>query len=165
MVSVVLPAAMAAGGLFALTTGLVALRTQGVTFVMITLAFGQMAYFVAGSLAMYGGDDGMALESRSPLAGTAALEGRALFHYAVIASLVLLGALLRALALSSYGRALRATRKNPARAAALGYDIIRIRLAACTVGGAGGGLAVFCLANNSEFVSPAILDWSGSGHL
>ena len=161
----VLPAAMAAAGLFALVTGLVALRTQGVTFIMITLAFGQMAYFVAGSLSIYGGDDGVALDGRSPLAGSLVLEDRAAFHYAVLASLVALGLALRVLALSPYGRALRAARENPARAAALGYDVRRIRLAAYTVGGAGGGLAGFWFANNSEFVSPAILDWRGSGHL
>ncbi len=161
----VLPAAMAAAGLFAFVTGLVALRTQGVTFIMITLAFGQMAYFVAGSLALYGGDDGMALDGRSPLVGTAVLEGRTAFHYAVVASLALLGWALRVLALSPYGRVLRAARENPARVAALGYDVVRIRLAACTAGGAGGGLAGFWFANNSEFVSPAILDWRASGHL
>jgi branched-chain amino acid transport system permease protein len=162
---VVLPLAMAAAALFAFATGLVALRAQGVTFLMITLAFGQMAFFVAGSLASYGGDDGMPLDGRSPLGGTALLEGRAAFHYAVVASLVLLGLGLRALALSPFGRALRATRESPVRAAALGYDVTRIRLAAYTVGGAGGGLAGFWFANNSEFVSPSILDWRGSGHL
>ncbi len=134
-------------------------------FLMITLAFGQMAYFVAGSLASYGGDDGMALDARSTVAGSPALEGRAALHYAVVASLVVLGLLLRTLALSPYGAVLRAVRENPVRAASLGYDVSRIRLAAYTVGGAGGGLAGFWFANNAEFVSPAVLDWRGSGHL
>ena len=160
-----LPLAMGMAALFAFATGLIALRAEGVTFLMITLAFGQMAYFVAGSLSAYGGDDGMSLDRRSPLAGTPLLEGRAAFHYAVVASLVLLGLALRALAVSPYGRALRAARESPVRAAALGYDVTRIRLAAYTAGGAGGGLAGFWFANNSEFVSPAILDWRGSGHL
>jgi len=160
-----LPLAMATAALFAFATGLVALRAEGVTFLMITLAFGQMAFFVAGSLSVFGGDDGMALEGRTPVAGTALLEGRAAFHYAVVASLVLCGLVLRALAVSPYGRALRAARANRLRAASLGYDVTRIRLAAYTVGGAGGGLAGFWLANTSEFVSPAILDWRGSGHL
>jgi branched-chain amino acid transport system permease protein len=160
-----LPLAMAASAAFAFLTGLVALRAQGVTFLMITLAFGQMAYFVAGSLAPYGGDDGMSLDRRSPLWGTTWLEGRAAFHYAVVASLALLGLALRVVAGSPYGRALRAAKENPLRAAALGYDVTRIRLAAYTVGGAGGGMAGFWFANNSEFVSPAILDWRGSGHL
>jgi branched-chain amino acid transport system permease protein len=162
---VVLPLAMLAAALFAFLTGLVALRAQGVTFLMITLAFGQMAYFVAGSLAEYGGVDGMPLDSRSLLAGSTILEGRAPFHYGVVISLVVLGLVLRILAASPYGRALRAARESPVRAAALGYDVTRIRLAAYTIGGAGGGLAGFWFANNSEFVSPAILDWRGSGHL
>ncbi len=160
-----LPAAIAAAALFALVTGVVALRTEGVTFLMITLAFGQMAYFVASSLAPYGGDDGMALDARSPVAGQHPLENRTIFHYAVVASLLLSLSLLRALAVSPYGRALRAARDNPVRAAALGYDVTRLRLLAYVIGGAGGGLAGFWLVNNSEFVSPAILDWRASGHL
>ena len=160
-----LPLAVAAAAAFAFATGLVALRAQGVTFLMITLAFGQMAYFVAGSLAPYGGDDGMALDARSTLAGSRALEGRAALHYAVVASLVLLGLILRVLATSPYGTALRAARENPLRAAALGYDVTRVRLVAYTVSGAGGGLAGFWFANNADFVSPAVLDWRNSGHL
>ncbi len=161
----VLPLAMAAAALFAFITGLVALRAQGVAFLMITLAFGQMAYFVAGSLAVYGGDDGMALDARSPLFGTDALERGVVFHYAVVVSLILFGLLLRMLGNSPYGRALRAVRENPVRATALGFDVTRIRLAAYTVGGAGGGLAGFWLANNSQYVSPGILDWRNSGQI
>lgn len=160
-----LPLAMAAAAVFAFATGLIALRAQGVAFLMITLAFGQMAFFVAGSLAPYGGDDGMALDMRSTVAGDPALEGRAVFHYAVVASLLVLGLLLRTLAASPYGTVLRAVRENPARAASLGYDVTRVRLASYTVGGAGGGLAGFWFANNAAFVSPAVLDWRGSGHL
>ena len=162
---VVLPAAVAAAAAFAALTGLVALRTRGVTFIMITLAFGQMAYFVAQSLAAFGGDDGMALDTRSPLFGQPVLEGRVAFHMLVVGNLVLLGLLLRMVALSRFGRVLRAARENEVRVAALGYDVVRIRLAAYTIGGAGGGMAGFWLANNSEFVSPAVLDWRSSGHL
>lgn len=161
----VLPAAMAAAAVFAGVTGVVALRARGVTFIMITLAFGQMAYFVAQSLALYGGDDGMALDGRTPAFGTPALEGRATFHYAVVVSLALLAAAYRVLALSRFGRALRAARENEERVATLGFDVFRIRLAAYIAGGAGGGLAGFWMANNSEYVSPALLDWRASGHL
>jgi branched-chain amino acid transport system permease protein len=160
-----LPLAMAGAACFALATGLVALRAQGVTFLMITLAFGQMAYFVAGSLAPYGGDDGMALDARSTVAGSPALEGRAALHYAVVASLVLLGLVLRVLAASPYGTVLRAARESPVRATAFGYDVTRVRLASYAISGAGGGLAGFWFANNAEFVSPAVLDWRNSGHL
>lgn len=161
----VLPAAMMAAAAFAFLTGLVALRTRGVTFIMISLAFGQMAYFVAQSLAVFGGDDGLTLEARSTLLGGAVLDQRSWFHLLVVGNLLGLGLVLRTLALSRFGRALRAARENEGRVASLGYDVARIRLAAYTVGGAGGGLAGFWFANNSEFVSPAILDWRGSGHL
>ena len=160
-----LPLAMAAAALFAFATGLVALRAQGVTFLMITLAFGQMAYFVAGSLAAYGGTDGVPLDARSTIAGNPALDGRAALHYGAVASLLLLMLALRTLAGSRFGVALRAARENPVRVAALGYDVARIRLAAYTVSGAGGGLAGFWFANNAEFVSPAMLDWRSSGHI
>jgi len=162
---VVLPVAMAAAALFAGVTGVVALRARGVTFIMISLAFGQMAFFVAQSLAVYGGDDGMALDGRTVAFGTAVLEGRGAFHYAVVGSLVLLAAGYRVLALSRFGRALRAARENEERVATLGFDVLRIRLAAYVAGGAGGGLAGFWMANNSEYVSPALLDWRASGHL
>lgn len=159
----VLPASMAAAAAFAVLTGLVSLRTQGVTYIMITLAFGQMAFFVAGAAAPFGGDDGMALEGRSPIAGIT--PGRYGFHAAVLACLVAWSLALRVLARSRFGRALRASAGNPARATALGFDVPRLRLAATAVGGAGGGLAGFWLANSSEFVSPAVLDWRASGHM
>lgn len=160
-----LPLAMLAAALFAGATGLVALRAQGVTFLMITLAFGQMAYFVAGSLAAYGGDDGMPLDLRTPVAGAALLEGRTALHLAVVASLLLLMLALFGLARSPFGTVLRAARENPVRVASLGYDVTRVRLAAYAVSGAGGGLAGFWFANNADFVSPSMLDWRVSGHL
>lgn len=160
----VLPLAMAAAAAFAGLTGLVSLRTQGVTYIMITLAFGQMAYFVAAAWAPFGGDDGMALEGRSPLLGLDPGNGYA-FHAAVVACLAAWGLVLRMLAGSRFGRALRASAGNATRAAALGYNVARLRLAATAIGGAGGGLAGFWLANTSEFVSPAILDWRASGHM
>ena len=80
-----LPLAGAASGLFALVTGAIGLRTSGVYFIMITLAFGQMAFFTAGSLAQYGGDDGMTLSGHSTLFGTALLEDRVAFYYVALA--------------------------------------------------------------------------------
>lgn len=163
--AVVLPAAMISAALFAGLTGVVALRTQGVTYIMITLAFGQLAYFVAQAWAPLGGDDGMPLDGRSPVFGNGWIATRAGLHLAVIVSLVVWGLLLRALALSRFGRALRASSGNADRAAALGFDVMQLRLCASAVAGAGGGLAGFWLANSSLFVSPAIIDWRASGHL
>ena len=161
----VLPLSAVMGAGFAALTGVVALRTRGVTFIMITLAFGQMAYFVAQALTVFGGDDGATLDGRSPLFGAPLLDGRFAFHALVVGNLVVLGLLLRGVALSRFGRALRAARQSEVRVTALGYDVFRIRLAAYAIGGAGGGMAGFWLANTSEFVSPAILDWRGSGTL
>lgn len=161
----VLPLAMALAAGFAVLTGLVSLRTRGVTYIMITLAFGQMAYFVAQAWAPLGGDDGMPLDARSPLLGTGGLAGRYGFFAAVVVALVAWGVVLRVLARSRFGRALRASAGNAARAEALGFDVFRLRLAATAVGGAGGGLAGVFLANASEFVSPAVLDWRASGHV
>src|SRR5690606_18895098 len=77
----VLPAAIGAAAIFSLATGAVAIRTSGVHFIMITLAFGQMAFFTASSLAAYGGDDGYTLYSRTEVLGTRLLEDRLAFHY------------------------------------------------------------------------------------
>ncbi len=125
----VLPLAMAAAALFNALTGLVALRTAGVAYIMITLAFGQMAFFVAGAAESFGGDDGMPLDGRTPFAG-AVPANRYAFHAAVLASLLLWAGLLRTLALSRFGRALRASAGNPVRTAALGFDNTRLRLVA-----------------------------------
>ena len=161
----VVPLAMAAAAAFAAVTGVVSLRTGGVTYIMITLAFGQMAYFVAQAWAPFGGDDGMALDGRSTVFGADVLSGRYGFYAAVVVALGIWGFGLRVLARSRFGRALRASSGNAARTTALGFDVFRLRLAATAVGGAGGGLAGVFLANASEFVSPAVLDWRASGHV
>jgi branched-chain amino acid transport system permease protein len=160
-----LPAAIAAAALFAWPTGWVALRARGVGLLMITLAFGQMAYFAAGALAGYGGDDGMALARTPPLFGSGVLGRPTALHVVALAGLIgcVLGA--RRLAASRFGRALRAARDNPARAAALGYDVTRVRLTAYVLAGAVAGGAGWLLAIGSGFVSPATLDWRVAGEL
>jgi branched-chain amino acid transport system permease protein len=160
-----LPVAIGAAALFAWPTGWVALRTRGVTFIMITLAFGQMAYFVAESLAAYGGDDGMPLDRAPPLFGTALLARPASFHAVVLVLLLAAVLAARALGAGRFGRVLRAARDNPARVAALGYDVARVRLAAYVIAGGAGGLAGWLLAVASGFVSPAALDWRLAGQL
>jgi branched-chain amino acid transport system permease protein len=160
-----LPVAMAAGCGFALVTGWFALRTRGVTFIMITLAFAQMAYFVAQSLAAFGGDDGMSLDRRPTLLGYGWLDDRLAWHAAVLAVLGGFLLLSHALAVSRFGRALAAARENEARTAASGFDIRATRLAAYAVSGAAGAAAGWMLAVQSAFVSPAMLEWRNSGEL
>jgi branched-chain amino acid transport system permease protein len=162
---VVAPLAMLAGGLYATLTGLVALRTRGVYFIMITLAFGQMAYFAAVALSDYGGDDGLTLWSRPVVAGAAALEGDRAFYFVCLGAAALTWALLRRLGAARFGRALDAARQNEARAEALGFDVFRVRLIAYALSGALGGLSGALLAAHAEFVAPAYMGWHRSGEL
>ena len=109
-----LPVALAVSALFALATGAVCLRTQGVYFIMITLAFGQMAFFTASSLAPYGGDDGLTVRARNThrrLCRSSRTTAR--FYYVVFACLLGTYLLCRALVASRFGRVFRGARENP----------------------------------------------------
>ncbi len=160
----VVPAALGAAALFALATGAIALRTRGVNFIMITLAFAQMVYFAAGSLAAYGGDDGYSLIERTRLFGWPVLD-RGNFY--ATAWVLLLGgwALGRGLLASPFGRVLRAARQNPQRVQAMGFNPATVQLAAMVIAGMACALAGVLLANNAEFVSPAYGAWQRSGDL
>lgn len=164
-VFVALPAALAVCGLFGLFTGYVSLRTRGVAFIMITLAFGQMAYFLAQSLYVYGGDDGLTIPGRMTIAGLPLLKNNIAFFYFVFLWLLGLFLLLRALVASRFGRALRGARDNATRMASLGYDVMKIRLAAYVMAGMMGGVSGVLLVNQTEFVSPAFMAWQRSGEL
>lgn len=156
------PVAMAAAGLFALVTGAISLRTRGVYFIMITLAFGQMAFFVTQSLSAYGGDDGLTLAARSTVAGMRWLKDPKTFHYMVLGLLALTVAVSAMLARSPFGRVLAAGRDNERRLRALGVDPYVYRLVAYVIAGAFAGLAGALYANLTEFVSPAYLSWHRS---
>ena len=162
---VLLPAAMLAAAVFALLTGAVSLKTRGVHYIMITLAFGQMAYFTMTSLSAYGGDDGLTLWSRPLLAGFKALNGRVSFYYVVLALLIAVWALCLAVTRSRFGRVLRGCRENEERMRALGYDPFAYRLVATVIAGAIAGLAGALLAIQADFVSPAYMSWQRSGEL
>jgi branched-chain amino acid transport system permease protein len=162
---IVLPLAMAAAAAFAALTGLIALRTRGVYFIMITLAFGQMAFYCAMALSDYGGDDGLTLWRRSTVAGADLLRGDWRFYYVCLGCAALVWAGLAALGRSRFGRLLDAARQNEDRAEALGFDVRRARLLAYALSGAIGGLAGALLANHAEFVSPAYMGWHRSGEL
>ena len=163
--AIVVPVAIAAAALFSLVTGAVAIRTSGVHFIMITLAFGQMAYFTAASLAAYGGDDGYTLYARNTVFGRDWLQDRMAFHYVCLGLLVLAWLLCRVLLASRFGRVLRAARENPQRVLAVGFNPYPFRLVAYVIAGAVGGLAGVLLANATEFVAPAYISWQRSGEL
>ena len=158
------PTAMVVAGLFALLIGAVSLRTQGVYFIMITLAFAQMMYYLVVSFKAYGGDDGMSLPARSRI-GFLDMFNDTHFYYvtllACVAVLVLTARVLNA----RFGHVLQAIRENEVRMQSLGYAVFRYKLCAFVMSGALAGLAGALLANQSGFVSPAMMQWSQSGML
>ena len=160
-----LPAAIAVSATYAFLTGLVCLRTKGVYFIMITLAFGQMAFFTASSLAPFGGDDGLTIAARNTVAGFALLRNEGAFYYVVLFCLLAAYLFCRALVGSRFGRVVRGAKENPDRVATLGFDVYRFQLATYVIAGALAGLAGFLLANATEFVSPAYMSWQRSGEL
>jgi len=163
--ALILPAVIAAAALFALVTGAISLRTSGVYFIMITLAFGQMLFFTASSLSAYGGDDGLTLWSNAALVGTAVLDDARGLFYVTLAVLVAAVVLVDRVVGSRFGRVLRAAKENPTRAAALGFDVVRFRLVAYVLAGVVAGIAGFLAAVQAEFVSPAAMSWQRSGEL
>ena len=160
-----LPVALGGSALFAFATGIVCLRTKGVNFIMITFAFGQMAYYTAGSLAPYGGDDGLTIHTRSTFAGLPILASDRSLYYVSLVCLLGVYLLCRALVASRFGRVYRGARENAQRMSAIGFEVYRFQLAAYVVAGVIGGLSGFLLANATDFVSPAYMAWQRSGDL
>jgi branched-chain amino acid transport system permease protein len=160
-----LPAALAVSALYAWGTGIVCLRTKGVYFIMITLAFGQMVYFTASSLAPYGGDDGLTIRIRSTFAGLPILANDRALYYVCLASLLGSYLLCRTLIASRFGRVYRGARENALRMSTIGFDVYRFQLAMYVIAGMIGGLSGFLLGNATDFVSPAYMSWQRSGEL
>ena len=151
------PAAMVVSALFALLIGAISLRTQGVYFIMITLAFAQMIYYLTISIKAYGGDDGLSLATRSQIPFVD-IHDETSFYYVVLAVCVAsIYAVARVLN-ARFGHVLQAIRENEVRMQALGYAVYRYKLAAFVMAGA-------LLANQGGFVSPALMQWSQSGLL
>lgn len=158
-------AALAASAIFAAITGAISLRTRGVYFIMITLAFGQMLFFLATSLASYGGDDGMTLPSRSLIFGHDLLDNDRVLYYVAFATLAVVYLVCRTIVASRFGRVLRGARQNPVRMQAIGFSPYRYQLVLYIIAGMIAALAGVLLANTSEFVSPATMSWQRSGDL
>jgi branched-chain amino acid transport system permease protein len=159
-----LPAAIAGAAGFGWVTGRLALRTRGVTFIMITLAFAQMAYFVAQSFEFLGGSDGAPLDPPL-LLGSTLLGAPLALHALALAVLIVFVLGARVLAASRFGRVLRAATESEARVTASGFDVRRARLAAYVLAGAGAGVAGWLLGVHAGFVSPTMLEWRASGEL
>ena len=160
-----LGAAVVAGAAFALVTGAISLRTRGIYFIMITLAFAQMAYFFFVSLSAYGGDDGVTLTARSTVLGQDWLADDRVLYYAALAMLVGLYLLCVAITGSRFGRVLTGARENPLRMQAVGFTPFRFQLTAFVISGAMTAIAGVILANQASYVSPAYMNWHRSGEL
>ena len=150
------PVALAASALFALVIGALSLRTRGVYFIMITLAFAQMAYYVASGLARYGGDDGLTIYKRSDFGGLIDLSNRVQFYYLCLFCLFGGIYLIWRIVNSRFGMVVQGLRSNERRMQAIGFPVNRYRLVCFVISGTICGLAGALLANNTDFVSPAI---------
>ena len=156
--------ALVASGLAALVIGALSLRTTGVYFIMITLAFGQMLFYFAISWPTYGGEDGMSIYLRNDFPGVNTLVPMNFFLicFAVLAVVLVLA---DRLGKSAFGLALQASRQNVARVEAVGLPPYRLRLIAFTISGAITGLSGALFADLNRFVSPSMLSWHMSGEI
>ncbi len=159
------PVALAASALFALVIGALSLRTRGVYFIMITLAFAQMAYYVASGMARYGGDDGLTIYKRSDFGGMIDLSNRVQFYYLCVGCLLGGFYLIWRIVNSRFGMVVQGLRSNELRMQAIGFPVNGYRLVCFVISGTICGLAGALLANNTDFVSPASMYWTRSGDL
>jgi len=159
------PVALLVSALFALVIGALSLRTRGVYFIMITLAFAQMAYYIASGLSRYGGDDGLTIYKRSDFGGLINLSSRVQFYYLCLACLFGGVYLIWRIVNSRFGLVVQGLRSNEARMQAIGFPATRYRRVCFVISGTMCGLAGALLANNTDFVSPAAMYWTRSGDL
>jgi len=159
------PLALVVSGLFALVVGALSLRTRGVYFIMITLAFAQMIYYVAVGLDRYGGDDGLTIYRRSQFAGLLNLSNKTVFYYVCLILLMAVIYVCWRLVNSRFGLVVQGARSNDRRMRSLGFPTFRYRLTCFVIAGVLCGLAGALLANHTDFVSPAMMHWTRSGDL
>ena len=161
---VVFPLAMLVSAVFALVFGALSLRTKGMHFIMITLAFAQMLYYFFVSLEKYGGDDGLSLYARSSLPGLE-LGNDIQFYYLCLGLLYGFLFISNRLVGSRFGLVLRGACDNERRLSALGMNGYPYKLVCFVIAGAGAGLAGALMANQTEYVSPGLMHWTMSGEL
>jgi branched-chain amino acid transport system permease protein len=157
--------AIGASALVAAAIGSISVRTSGIYFIMITLAFTQMLYYLGISIEEYGGDDGMRLRVRSQFSGLLDLSDPSTFYYLVFAILVLFLFVTHRLVNSRFGLVLQAARSNEARTRAIGLSPYPYRLAAFVISGAMCGLAGALLVNQTSYLTPEFMNWTRSGEL
>jgi branched-chain amino acid transport system permease protein len=159
------PLALLLSGLFALGVGALSLRTRGVYFIMITLAFAQVVYYIANGLDRYGGDDGLTIQRRSDFGGLINLSNRTVFYYLCLAVLLATVYGVWRMVNSRFGLVIQGSRSNDRRMRAIGFPIFRYKLACFVIAGVLCGLSGVLLANHTNFISPALMHWTRSGDL
>ena len=159
------PLALIASALTGLIIGALCLRTRGVYFIMITLAFAQMIYFIAVALDRYGADDGLTIYKRSQFGGVVDLANKTFFYYLCVVLLLGTIYLVQRLVNSRFGQVVQGARANDRRMRALGFPTFRYKLACFVIAGTLCGLAGALLANHTDFISPAMMHWTRSGDL
>ncbi len=158
------PAATGVAAVLAVLVGAISLRTRGVYFIMITLAFAQMVFYLVVSLKTWGGDDGLPLLQRSAF-GSLDLKDDSTFYFVVLAILAFVLFMLDRIAHSRFGRVIQSIRENEVRMEALGYPVFSFKLVCFSLGGALAGLAGALMANQAGLASPNLLHWMQSGIL
>ena len=159
------PLALAVSALFGLAVGALSLRTRGVYFIMITLAFAQMVYYIAIALDRYGGDDGMTIYTRSQFGALINLSNKTAFYYLCFALLLGTAYLVWRIVNSRFDMVIQGARSNDRRMRAVGFPTYRYRLVCFVIAGMLCGLAGVLLANHTDFISPAMMHWTRSGDL
>jgi branched-chain amino acid transport system permease protein len=166
---VTLPAVMLGTALLALVVGFFALRTTGLYFLMVTLAFSQMLFSIAIRWSgVTGGSDGLAGVARPSIGFepvSYSFNSRASFYYLVLIFFILTWWLLRSIVNSPFGWTLRGIRENEARMQALGYNTFRFKMAAFVIAGAFAGLSGMLLVQFFRHASPDNLYWTVSGQV
>jgi branched-chain amino acid transport system permease protein len=159
------PVALLVSAFFAFVIGALSLRTRGIYFIMITLAFAQMAYYIVAGLARYGGDDGLTIQKRSQFIAPINLSNKVQFYYICLALLCAAIYLVWRIVNSRFGMAIQGARSNDMRMRAIGFPTYRYQLICFVIAGTMCGLAGALLANHTDFVSPAMMYWTRSGDL
>ena len=160
-----LAATIALCALLAFLTGLVCMRTSGMGFIMITLAFAQMFFFLGVSLKQYGGDDGLKIPMRSDFAPLFSIEDNTSLYYFSLAITLAAQYLSWRFVNARFGRVLHGTKTNIQRMRVLGFPVLRYQVMAYVISGSVCGVAGMLLGNFTRFTSPAYMYWTVSGDL
>lgn len=161
---ITIPVALVVSGIMAALIGALSLRTGGVQFIMITLAFAQMLFFLFVSLKTYGGDDGLIIRRANELPGLN-MRDKQTVYYVCLAITVLFFVILWRIVNSRFGNVIVGLRQSEKRMAAIGLPAYRYKLMAFVISGMGCGLAGALMANFLRYASPDMMHWTKSGEL